>query len=66
MHRIADAIVEAEKDLPHKHLIAQNIANGSKKIENPHRNVSVFNLPCRRKPWRCELSVEQSVRCRTR
>ncbi|MBM4034140.1 MAG: hypothetical protein FJ291_20500 [Planctomycetes bacterium] len=43
-HRIADAIVDAEKDFPHKHLIAQNIANGKAKIEKPHPAVSIFNF----------------------
>ncbi|MGN6545535.1 MAG: hypothetical protein ACTHK7_10845 [Aureliella sp.] len=42
--RIVDVIVEAEKSLPNKHLISQNIANGSKKIENPHPAVSIFNF----------------------
>ncbi len=42
--RIAQAIVETEKDLPKKHLIAQNIANGSKVIKNPDPNVSIFNF----------------------
>jgi hypothetical protein len=41
---VGRTIVEAEKDFPHQHLIAQNIANGSKKIENPDPNVSVFNF----------------------
>ncbi len=31
-HRIADVITETEKSLPNKHLISQNISNGSKKI----------------------------------
>jgi hypothetical protein len=43
-HRIVDAIVEAEKDFPQKHLISQNIANGSAKIEHPHPSVSIFNF----------------------
>jgi hypothetical protein len=43
-HRIVDVIVEAEKDFPQKHLISQNIANGSAKIENPHPAVSIFNF----------------------
>jgi hypothetical protein len=43
-HRIADVIVDAEKDFKHKHLITQNIANGRKKIEKPHAAVSVFNF----------------------
>lgn len=43
-HRIADVITDAEKEFPHRHLITQNIANGSKKIEQPHPAVSVFNF----------------------
>ncbi len=42
--RIADVIVAAEKPLRHKHLIAQNIANGTAKIEGPHPAVSLFNF----------------------
>jgi hypothetical protein len=41
---MADLIVSIEKDLPKQHLIAQNIANGSKKIERPHPAVSIFNF----------------------
>ena len=43
-HRIADVIVETEKPLPHQHLIAQNIANGSKKVTKPHPVISIFNF----------------------
>ena len=43
-HAIVDTIVAAEKDLPNKHLISMNIANGSAKIEKPHPAVSVFNF----------------------
>lgn len=43
-HRIADVIVDAEKDFPDKHLITQNIANGKARIEKPHPAVSVFNF----------------------
>jgi hypothetical protein len=43
-HAVADAIVAAEKDLPNKHLIAQNIANGSAKVQDPHPAVSIFNF----------------------
>ena len=54
--RIGEAIVETEKGLPRRHLIAQNIANGSKKIgeppagrspaagEGPFPLVSIFNF----------------------
>jgi hypothetical protein len=43
-HRIVDTIVAAEKELPNKHLVSLNIANGSKKIENQHPAVSIFNF----------------------
>lgn len=43
-HHVADLIVEAERVLPAKHLIAQNIANNSAKILNPHPSVSIFNF----------------------
>jgi len=43
-HHIADLIVEAERPLPAKHLIAQNIANNSAKITAPHAAVSIFNF----------------------
>lgn len=42
--RVVDTIREVEKDLPHQHLISQNIANGKKKVENPHPGVSIFNF----------------------
>ncbi len=43
-HHVADTIVDAEKVFPAKHLIAQNIANGSAKVTNPHAAVSIFNF----------------------
>jgi hypothetical protein len=43
-HRIVDAIVEAERDLPKKHLISMNIANGRKKVDDSHPAVSIFNF----------------------
>lgn len=42
--RVAATIVEAEEDLPNKHLIAQNIANNRAKINDPDPNVSIFNF----------------------
>ncbi len=42
--RIASIIVDTEKQLPHKHLIAQNIANLKAKIERPNPAVSIFNF----------------------
>jgi hypothetical protein len=42
--RIVDVIVEAEQLLENKHLISLNVANGSKKVANPHPAVSIFNF----------------------
>lgn len=47
---IAGVIAETEKTLPKRHLIAQNIANGSRKIENPNPLVSIFNFHYSRPP----------------
>ncbi len=41
---IAETIAAAEAAFEHKHLIAQNIANKGKKIENPNPRVSIFNF----------------------
>lgn len=41
---VARVIVESEATLSNRHLIAQNIANGSQKIENPDPAVSLFNF----------------------
>jgi hypothetical protein len=43
-HHIADVIAETERRLPARHLIAQNIANGSARITEPHSAVSIFNF----------------------
>jgi len=43
-NKVADTIVATEKDLPNRHLIAQNIANGKAEIKNPHPAVSIFNF----------------------
>src|SRR5262249_14624673 len=43
-HHIADVIVEAEKDFPHKHLISLNIATGGARFEKPHPAVSILNF----------------------
>jgi len=42
-HIIA-TIVDAEKEMPEKHMIAQNIANNSARIDNPNPAVSLFNF----------------------
>ncbi|MEI2723753.1 MAG: hypothetical protein V9H26_09495 [Verrucomicrobiota bacterium] len=43
-HHIADVIVATEQALPNRHLISQNIANGSAKITQPHPAISIFNF----------------------
>ncbi len=43
-HRIADVIVETEKNFPGKHLISQNIANDKERVVDPHPGVSIFNF----------------------
>ena len=42
--RIAAVIADAEKDLPARHLIAQNISNGSAKVESPNPNIGILNF----------------------
>ena len=41
--RIASVITETEQSFPHRHLISQNIANGSEVIKDPNPDVSIFN-----------------------
>jgi len=53
---IAQTIADAEAGSPSKHLIAQNIANKSKKIENPNPQVSLFNFHYAKPP----LAVAQN------
>jgi hypothetical protein len=43
-HHIADVITAAEKGLPHRHLISQNVANYAARVEKPHPAVSIFNF----------------------
>lgn len=43
-YRIIDEIVRVEAPLPKKHLISMNIANGRKKVEDPHAAVSILNF----------------------
>jgi hypothetical protein len=42
--KVAEAIVETERELPKKHLIAQNIANDKAKVDDPNPAVSIFNF----------------------
>ncbi len=41
---MTSVIADAEKDFTHKHLISQNIANGSRKVKEPNPAVSIFNF----------------------
>ncbi|MBN1508228.1 MAG: polysaccharide lyase [Sedimentisphaerales bacterium] len=43
-NHIAETIVQAESAFVHKHLIAQNIANKTKRVEDPNPRVSIFNF----------------------
>jgi len=43
-NHIAETIVKAEANFKAKHLIAQNIANKSRKVVKPNPNVSIFNF----------------------
>jgi hypothetical protein len=49
-NHIAETIENTEAAFPVKHLIAQNISNGSKKIVNPNPSVSIFNFHYSRPP----------------
>ncbi|MEO8353855.1 MAG: cellulase family glycosylhydrolase, partial [Chthoniobacteraceae bacterium] len=42
--KVAETIVATERDLPKKHLISWNVANGAKKVENPYPAYSIFNF----------------------
>ena len=41
---IAATIADAENERSHRHLIAQNIANGKARVENPDPHVSILNF----------------------
>jgi hypothetical protein len=62
--RIARTIAEAERGLPARHMIAQNIANGSARINNPIPEVSLFNFHYA--PGVAERPAEQGDRRRRR
>jgi len=59
---IAAVIVEAEASLParQRHLITQNIANGSQKVADPNPHVSVFNFHYSRPPESVALNRDLS------
>jgi hypothetical protein len=41
---ISQTLAQAEAALPARHLIAQNIANGAARVQDPDPNVSIFNF----------------------
>lgn len=47
---ISETITAAEEHLPNRHLISQNIANGSKQVNDPDPRVSIFNFHYSRPP----------------
>ena len=49
-------IADAEKDFGYKHLISQNIANGSQRIGSPNPLVSIFNFHYARPPVTVEMN----------
>jgi hypothetical protein len=57
-HRIAETIADAEKDMPKKHLISRNVANGSAKIDQPHPAISIYNFHYANPPTAVELNYD--------
>ena len=53
---MTSVVAEAENMLPYKHLISQNIQNGSLKIENPDPAVSIFNFHYAKPPVTVEMN----------
>ena len=49
-NHIAETIMSTKAAFPARHLIAQNISNGSKKIKDPNPSVSIFNFHYSRPP----------------
>ena len=43
-HHIAEVIVDAQKDHPHKKLIARNVANNAAEVSDPHPAFSIYNF----------------------
>lgn len=58
---IAQLIADTEKDLPNKHLVAQNIANNQKKVDKPTSNVSILNFHYARPPETVALNYRHNL-----
>jgi methionine-rich copper-binding protein CopC len=63
-HHIADVIRATEESFPHRHLISQNVANGSQKNRKAAPRKFHFQFPLRNPPTgrRTKLRIEQSHR----
>lgn len=57
-HRIADVIAEEERRLGVRHLIAQNIANGSEEVTEPHPELSILNFHYATPPTAVEVNYD--------
>jgi len=55
---IAGVIHTTEQGLPNRHLISQNISNGSKRVEDPDPNVSIFNFHYSHPPESVAMNYE--------
>ena len=57
---IASVITDAEAAFPQRrrHLISQNVANGSRKVPNPNPQVSVFNFHYSRPPRSVSMNAD--------
>jgi len=49
-------VADAEKEFSHKHLISNNIANGSRLVRSPRENVSVYNFHYARPPVTVQMN----------
>jgi hypothetical protein len=54
-------VVDAEKDLPNKHLISNNIANGTLKIDKPNEGVSILNFHYAKPPESVALNYHFNI-----
>jgi hypothetical protein len=59
--RIAQVIVETEKGLANRHLIAQNIANNKQKVDGVTPGVSILNFHYARPPETVEMNYKHKV-----
>jgi hypothetical protein len=55
---MTEIISDAEKDFTQKHLVSQNISNGSKKIDNPSPLVSIFNFHYSKPPGSVAMNYD--------